>query len=258
VAQLEATAAGAAWLLARWAELEPLLEWGAECWDFTALAAATRLLGHRPEAMATDLVAARVFAACLAAHPQPKLLGDAWAASHPGRDAQAAAIRVRPLRDALYNRAAGRAVLRQMIADEVARLEERKRSVLEPRAALDRAEAADRALFDDGKSGVAFRRYETACEREYHKSLAECLKFRNERASAAEVEADPPPPAASAAAPVRNEPIAETPETERVANDDPFPGALPPAARMVDVPTEFDLTPPTPANRVEPPRLAAV
>jgi hypothetical protein len=245
VARLHSTAAGAAWLLARWAELRDLLE-QAGYWDVTALAAATRLLGGRPEAMAADHTAARLFAAAFLAHPAPRDLCDGWAAAHPGRDVHAAFGHARPHHDALGSRTPALAALRQAVADEVARLEARKRLVLDPRAALDRAEAADRAMFDDSQSGVLLRRYMTACEREYHKALAAVLKFRQARAAEPEVEAEPEPPAAAAGEPVRNEPIAEGDGSQEVLTAGPVAEPVGPAAPPVNVFSYMDETPPTP------------
>src|SRR5262249_50906453 len=197
VEQLRATAAGTAGLLGRGGGLsERLAHVG--CGDAAALAVATRLLGGRPEDAALDPTATHLFAAGLAAHPEPRLLCEDWKAEHPGRDVSGACVRALPLKEALGDRAGGRAALRRLGAGEVGRLEERKRAELDPRAALERAAAAELALFDDSPSGVLLRRYETACEREYHKALAEVLKFRKERPPAAEFEADPEPPASQA------------------------------------------------------------
>src|SRR5262249_10386821 len=79
--QLRSTAGGAAWLRTRWGELkEQLARYG--CWDVTALATATLLLGGRPDLAAADPNATHLFAAVLAAHPDPRRLCDEWAAAH--------------------------------------------------------------------------------------------------------------------------------------------------------------------------------
>src|SRR5262249_47788847 len=192
-----ATAAGTAWLLGRWGDLKEQLA-RYECWGVTALATATLLLGGRPEQAAGDPTATHLFAAVLAAYPDPRGFCGAWSKAHPGRSVDAAFVRAWPLKEALGNRAAGRAALGRLVDGEVARLEELKRDVLDPRAALDRAEAVDRALFDDSPSGVLLRRYVTACEREYHKALAEVLKFRKERPPEPEIGAEPETPASEA------------------------------------------------------------
>jgi hypothetical protein len=261
VARLQASAAGAAWLLDRWGELrEQLLRY--QCWDAPALATAIRLAGGRPDGPA-DPPTAALFAAALAAHPAPALFHERWG-RQVGRDAAAVFADAFPPPKAPGDRAA----LERLIDGEMTRLEEHKRTVLDPLAASERSAAGDRAMFDDSPAGVLLRRYMTACEREYHRALAAVLKFRKERAAAveiaaapeppaAEIETAPEPPAAEAAGPVRNEPITETLEGEGFANDEPFPVALPPAARAVDDQTGFDLTPPTPGGGVEPPLRAA-
>jgi hypothetical protein len=266
VAQLQATAAGAAWLLDRWAELKAqLLRY--QCWDAAALAAAIRLAGGRPDDPA-DPAAASLFAAALAAHPAPRMFHERWG-RQVGRDAAAEFLDAFPPREVPVDPAGGRAALGRLIDGEMARLEEHKQAVLDPLAAAERAAAADWAMFDDSPAAVLLRRYMTACEREYHRALAAVLKFRKERPPvaavedgpeppAAEVEAVPVSPAAGAAEPVRNEPIAESPETEGVASGDLFSGVLPPVARAVDDQSNLDLTLPTPGNRFEPPRLAAI
>jgi hypothetical protein len=243
--QLRATAAGTAWLLGRWGDLrEQLARY--ECWDVTALATATLLLGGRPEQAAGDPTATHLFAAVLAAYPDPRGFCGAWSAALPGRSFDAAFVRALPLKEALGNRAAGRAALRQVVDGEMARLEERKRAVLDPQAARDRAAAAERALFDDSPSGVLLRRYETACEREYHKALAEVLKFRKERPPEPEIEAEPEPPAAEAEDPVRNEPIAEPAEGKEVVSNDPVAAPAATAAKPADVLSHVDGMPTTP------------
>jgi hypothetical protein len=53
--------------------------------------------------------------------------------------------------------------------------------------AIDRAEAADRAMFDDSKEGILARKYEAACERAMYKALRE---LRAMQAESAEVESN--------------------------------------------------------------------
>jgi hypothetical protein len=244
-------------MLGRWADLwEQLARY--ECWDVTALATATLLLGGRPDLAAADPTATHLFAAVLAAYPDPRGFCAAWSAAHPGRSVDAAFTRAWPLKEALGNRAAGRAALGRLVDGEVARLEDHKRAVLAPQAALERAAAVDRAMFDDSHAGVLLRRYETACEREYHKALAEVLKFRKERPPAVETSAEPEPPVDEPVDPVQNEPIAETVESQGVVGDVPAAEPVAAAAPSADIHAYADLTPSTPENGVKPPRLAAV
>jgi hypothetical protein len=252
LAQLQASAAGAAWLLDRWAELkEQLLRY--QCWDAAALAAAIRLAGGRPDDPA-DPAAAALFAAALAAHPAPRMFHERWS-RQVGRDAAAVFLDAFPPREVPVDPAGGREALGRLIDGEVARLEERKRTDLDPLAASERAAAADRAMFDNSPAAVLLRRYMTACEREYHRALAEVLKFRKERPPVTEIEAepqppaaDPEPPAAGAGEPLRNEPIAETSEDQEVVADGPVEAPAAPAARWVDTLSHVDVTPPAPVS----------
>jgi hypothetical protein len=56
--------------------------------------------------------------------------------------------------------------------------------------AIDRAEAADRAMFDDSKEGILARKYEAACERAMYKALKELKAMQ---AESTEVEDDQAP-----------------------------------------------------------------
>jgi hypothetical protein len=87
--------------------------------------------------------------------------------------------------------------LRRLVERQVDKLKA-LRAELEPIAAADRAEAADRAMFDDSKEGALFRRYETACERELHRAIRDLTKSRKERAKAeaSEEAAETPAPEA--------------------------------------------------------------
>jgi hypothetical protein len=251
--QLQASAAGAAWLLDRWGALrEQLIRY--ECWDAAALAAAIRLVGGRPEEPA-DPATAALFAAALAAHPAPRRFYDTWL-RQVGRGAAAVFVDAVLPPEGPGDRAAGRAALQRGIEGEMSRLEDLKRTVLDPLAASERAAAADRAMFDDSPAGVLLRRYMTACEREYHKALAEVLKFRKERPPVAavgpepapQVAAEPSPPAAAVAGPVRNEPIAEDSGDKEVVADGPVQVPAMPAAQPVDARSDVNETPPAPVS----------
>jgi hypothetical protein len=249
LAQLQATAAGAAWLLDRWAELkEQLLRY--QCWDAAALAAAIRLAGGRPDDPA-DPPTAALFAAALAAHPAPRMFHERWS-RQVGRDAAAEFLDAFPPREVPVDPAGGRPALLRLIAGEVARLEAHKRAVLDPLAAAERAAAADRAMFDNSPAAVLLRRYMTACEREYHRALAEVLKFRKAQPAAprveAEVESEPEPLATEAGEPVRNEPIAEGTGAKGFVADGPVESPAAPAAPWVDVLSHVDATPPGPVS----------
>jgi hypothetical protein len=101
----------------------------------------------------------------------------------------------------------GRDVLRAIVNDEIDRLMRlRREQRLEDVARMDRDGAEDRALIDVSHAGVLLRRYETATEREFHKTLAEIMAFRK-----------------ASAAPVRNEPVSEPARNPQVASTPPPP-----------------------------------
>ena len=68
-------------------------------------------------------------------------------------------------------------------------------------------------MFDGSKEGVLLRRYETACEREFHKAIADLMKFRKEAQQAPALGPEGPP--------LQNEPIAEATVEESLASSDP-------------------------------------
>ena len=47
-------------------------------------------------------------------------------------------------------------------------------------------------MFDGSKEGALLRRYETACEREFHKAIADLMKLRKGAASRPEPEPEGP------------------------------------------------------------------
>src|SRR3954462_5151795 len=75
---------------------------------------------------------------------------------------------------------AARARLWELVTREVTRLRALKAERLDPLDRLDRASAPERAMFDDSKEAVLFRRYETACEREFHRSISDLMRLRKE------------------------------------------------------------------------------
>ena len=100
-------------------------------------------------------------------------------------------------------------MLLEVIANELTRLRELKKR-LDPIDRLDRASAQERAMFDGSKEGALLRRYETACEREFHKAIADLMKLRKGAASRPEPEPEGPP--------LQNEAIAEIISGEPVAS----------------------------------------
>jgi hypothetical protein len=78
----------------------------------------------------------------------------------------------------------------ELIDGEIARLKTLLETFDMSIVAIDRAEAADRAMFDDSKEGILARKYEAACERSMYKALKELKAMQ---AESTEVESDQPP-----------------------------------------------------------------
>jgi hypothetical protein len=206
---------GADWLLAKWGEVAEVLEHDGSFDDYDRLKAAL-LAGKRPGEAVFDHEVRDLFLACFAAAAEP------WALHDLFRQAQATGS-PRPLYNDLItalqarygypDAAAGRAALQGFIARHVGRLEALKADALDIEADLDREAAEVVALFDDTKAGAALRRYETACERDLHRALADFLRLRRHPLR---------PPCGS-------EPIAELDPAEEVMPIDPAETCAEPA-----------------------------
>ncbi len=120
------------------------------------------------------------------------------------------------------------ASLQAVISAETTRLRALKSEYLGALAAIDRANAVSRAHFDDSHSAVLSRRYETACERELRRAMAELCPPRHaqkgEKSSApAQTPQPTPPESVEQAVPsepeplVRNEPKVVAPQTAPMA-----------------------------------------
>jgi hypothetical protein len=208
--QLQATAQGVDWLLARWRELMHVLE-SELCWNFYYKNRAIRLLGKRVDDLFEDLDSRRIVLAAHAAGKDTQKWGltEMVEQTYIRCDGRIGDVnRVRYIETLAPESAEkGREVLRAIMNDEVDRLMRLKREQgLDKLAQVDRDGAEDRALIDVSHAGVLLRRYETATEREFHKTLAEILAFRK-----------------ASAAPVRNEPVSEPARNPQVASTPPPP-----------------------------------
>ena len=214
--RLEMTAQGVDWLILRWIELAEMLRHHG-FWHYPEKFRAVWLLGRRPEDVLEDQVVQRIFLACNIAHPDtddndPDRF-DLWDECYQakmgleGRPMYFFQIdAIRPLRPADHLTA--KAQLWEVFTKEITRLRALKQEHLDPIDRLDRASAQERAMFDGSKEGVLMRRYETAVEREFHKSIADLSRLRKEAVPDARwVEAEAVPTAEEAVE--RNEPIAE-------------------------------------------------
>src|SRR6476659_1985534 len=199
--QLQLTAQGVDWLIQRWVELAELLKRN-KFWHYPEKFRAVWMLGHHPQEVIEDKLVQKIFLACNVAHPEisdadPEML-NLWdecyqakmgMAGKPMYRLQIDNIRGQRPADALT----AQAQLWEVITAEITRLSALKQNHLDPIDRLDRASAEDRAMFDGSKEGVLLRRYETACEREFHKAIADLMKFRKEARSAPdEIAVEPP------------------------------------------------------------------
>jgi hypothetical protein len=214
--QLQSTAQGVDWLLARWRELLHILD-SELCWNFYYQYRAIRLLGNRVDDMFEDQNSRAIVLAAFAATKDIK----GWSVY---RVAELSYFRCDgrvgdPRRVTYIETLApespekGREVLRAIVNAETERLMRWRRDrLLDEVARVDRDGAEDRALIDVSHAGVLLRRYETATEREFHKTLAEIMAFRK-----------------ASAAPIRNEPVPKPPRNPQVAATAPPPPPTRPA-----------------------------
>ena len=253
--QMQGTAQGVDWLLDHWIELRDTLEIEGY-WHYNEKYMALRMLGKRPQDVMEDRSIRNVFLACHAAHPDKWKLFDEFQQARLGVDGKPIYFfRIEEFKKDVPTRETALAQLKELVDGEMDRLTELKELVLDPNAEADKQEAGERAMFDDSAAGTLRRRYESACEREFHRSINEYMKYRKEsnreerRSAPKAVENEPvPAPAkpdiiAETAAPkgppecvsepvaapisskpwVRNEPIPQAPKSARELLDDSFP-----------------------------------
>ena len=223
--QLCATAEGVDWLRARWVELHVALHRDG-FWHYPEKFKAMRLLGKRPEDLLEDAAVAEIMAVCFYMHPcgdprhethwdfqEEAERGKMGVTGKPMYEVQVEALTdlIPKTRQDAYDR------LFKLYETEVDRLDALKADLLDAVAEADRAEAVDRALFDDSPSGVLQRRYEAQCERELHRCIAGLAKHK--------VDADRPPTPEPEPEP-EPEPQPE-PEPEPLPQPEPEPGPEP-------------------------------
>jgi hypothetical protein len=181
VLQLQSTLQGVDWMLNQWHELDGLLE-REGYWHYNDKFRAIRLMGRRPQDVLDEFAIAMIFVQCRAAHPDPSDLGediDQAMLGLPGKPSYDR--RVKWLKCFRYTEPGDAlAELRKLVKQRMEFLVALREQYLAPIAARDRAEAVDRAMFDDSAKGTLARRYETACERDFHRSVAGLMKLRKE------------------------------------------------------------------------------
>ena len=206
--QLQRSAQGVDWLLARWRELLHILN-SELSWNYYYQNRAIRLLGKRVEDLFDDQESRKIILGALAAGKDAQVWGLLEIAKQSmlgaaGRIDDACRVEyIATLAPATPEE--GRDVLRAIMNDEIDRLMRlRREHRLEDIAQMERDGAEARALIDVSHAGVLLRRYETATEREFHKTLAEIQAFRK-----------------ASAAPIRNEPVPEPARNPQVASTPP-------------------------------------
>jgi hypothetical protein len=182
VNRLESTALGCRWLLDRWAELRKVLDDGL-MWRPPDRLRAIRLLGRQPlDAIENDRVMS-IYLACGAMDPDnPHEFDDLCSELEAGGE------RIRYL-DRVHDRdararmpespEAGRAVLLEIVAHAVTRLEVLLRSHQE-RNGPERPDRLDRLAFDDSEEGEYLRRYQLAHGRTLLRTINTIFKVRKQ------------------------------------------------------------------------------
>ena len=214
VRELESFSEGVDWMISRWERIAGILD-RENFWHYPEKFEAIKLLGHRPDdALNVDIVG-KIFLACRVLHPEPwDVTADIQQAALGCEGRPIYAVRAQWLEahgpksfdqafDTLFN----------IIRDEVTRLRARKET-LDAIAAIDRQEAADRAMFDDSKEAVLALRYESARDRELHRALADLQKKRKEEGQAAKSTEKEIPVASEV---VEEKPVAKRAHTRRTA-----------------------------------------
>ncbi len=195
----------------RWEELGDALRYRGY-WHYTEKFKAIQMMGKRPEDLFEDFCLQELFAACHKAHPEPmSMLDESFQAVLGCTGKVPYWLHVQHMEKALpATLEEAQRTLITLFSREMDRLEALRDNVLIPLNAMDRAGAINRATFDPSPAGALLRRYESACERDFHKSLAELRKNRPEMAP--EMPSDVPAEEAVS----RNEPIAEVVENKAV------------------------------------------
>ncbi len=178
--KLNAFAAGAEWLIARWRELDSTLDQIAH-WHYSETFRAIRLLGKRPIDVFDDPIVRLIMLAANAVDPRtPGLVLQVqriFGQTHNRPDEYS---RLDDTGKEIPTPEAGLAMLRHVIATEIERLETQKQTRLDPLERLDIAAATARAAFDESDSGALRHRYEASRERALHRALADLARSLKE------------------------------------------------------------------------------
>ena len=210
IAALRRTAAGVAWLLARWAELDRALKEPGG-WGEASKFAAARLLGLSPESARNHPRGRRIDPPTVNPGPPAQPASPFDDPRMKGMLDAAVAASERGLGDvptfwlgyfdAIQGQAQGVATsgpaaakLKALVRSERAKLARLSVRVLRGRAAEDRAGAADRSRFDESRSLSLCLRYATAASRDLHRATSDLAKLRKAADGDGENERPEPPP----------------------------------------------------------------
>ncbi len=191
VLQMESTAAGCHWLLARWAELGSILV-REQAWQSPDKIRAIRLMGRQPLDLFDDPRVARVFLACHALDPSG---GELFHEIHKELTLEEIArFEARAGGGALewlqpHDQESARDTLRQIIHQAVTRIAD-KAEVHRQRAEVAARLAVHQLAFDDTDEGERLRRHEASCGRTLFRTLDMLARIQLGNAST-----EPTPPA---------------------------------------------------------------
>ena len=184
--ELQNSASGAQFLIERWVELGDVIRLHGYL-HYPEKLRAIRMLGRNPEDVVEDPLVQEIFCACNVAHPGThdkdpdcfSFLDECIQARLGIVDKPMFFMQVEQIQKLRpKTRQAAEDQLWNLVESEVGRLKTLKADYLDPLDASDRAGARARAMFDSSKEAVLMRRYETACEREFHKSIAGIQKIQ--------------------------------------------------------------------------------
>ena len=232
--ELQTFSAGANYLIERWIELAEMLKFHGY-WHYPEKYRALRMFGRNPEDVCEDLLVQDVYLACSTAHPDHREDDPDHLSFFDECFQSKLCLEGKPMYFGQINkiktlkpedRTSAQAILWSIFEVEIKRLRELKTNHLDPINAANRAGAQARAMFDGSKEGVLLRRYETACDREFHKACGDLQKFRKANASCPEFDE----PEAPVGPEIRNEPVAEVVTESPVTPPAPVP-ATPPTPR---------------------------
>jgi hypothetical protein len=177
VAHLEASSLGCEWMIAQWQGLAKLLE-EPGFWSPEQAARAIRLRGKDPAtAPMDDSSLTKLRLGTLAAAPEvdPDEADAFFEESTANLNPEA---RIRKLSQKLPEPEFGRAMLQDIIDEELSRLEPLREELWEEQDAPARQEAEDLSLVDTSAAGARSLRYETSHELSLHRNLNQLVRLR--------------------------------------------------------------------------------